>query len=160
TGQTAGPGPNPNNAQQQQLFNQLGGTYAIVQVNCFYDTPNCNLAQGIQDTKSLLSRRISAAFNVPSALVQQNGPDALLIELPGVKNSDLLSTLLNPGAVAFLDTGRRQLVVGHPVVICTTSCQQSQYPDQYKAVLTGADVEPNSVSAELNRQNGQPVVSF
>src|SRR5258708_4332822 len=155
-GRPAGPGPRLDNGQQQQNFDRLGGVYAVVQARCPADVPGCDLAKGIQETITVLFRRLSSTFNVAEMVIRQNGPDSILIELPGVKSTAQLAPLLNRGALSFLDTGATFVPVGSLVGVCTTSCQ----PGEYKAVFTGADLDPNSVTAALDPNGGQPVVIF
>ena len=155
-GRPAGPGPRLDNGQQQQNFDRLGGVYAVVQARCPADAPDCDLAKGIQDTITVLFGRLSRTFDVAEMVIRQNGPDSILIELPGVKSTAQLAPLLNRGALSFLDTGATFVPVGSLVGVCTTSCQ----PGEYKAVFTGADLDPNSVTAALDPNSGQPVVIF
>jgi len=154
-GRPAGPGPRLDNGQQQN-FDRLGGVYAVVQARCPADAPDCDLAKGIQETITVLFGRLSATFDVAEMVVRQNGPDSILIELPGVKSTAQLAPLLNRGALSFLDTGATFVPVGSLVGVCTTSCQ----PGEYKAVFTGADLDPNSVTAAFDPNSGQPVVIF
>ncbi len=155
-GRLAGPGPRLDDAQLQQNFGRIGGVYAVVQARCPADAPDCDLAKGIQETITVLFGRLSATFNVAEMVIRQNGPDSILIELPGVKSTAQLAPLLNRGALSFLDTGATFVPVGSLVGVCTTSCQ----PGEYKAVFTGADLDPNSVTAALDPNSGQPVVIF
>jgi hypothetical protein len=141
-GQTAGSGKPLSNTAKEQLFAQRGGTSAIVVMQCPMEEPSCDLSKAIQETIPLLTERLSAAFNMNSMLVLQTGPDRLQV--------------LHRNFVAVLDTGATLLVVGSEVSVCSVSCRAGEY----KAVFTGADVDPDGVSAAIDPQNGQPVVIF
>jgi hypothetical protein len=156
-GQTADSGKPLSNTAKEQLFAQRGGTYIVVVAQCPAEEPSCDLSKAIQDAIPVLTGRLSAALNLDSVLVLQHGPDRLLIELPGVRDTaSLLAPLLNRDFLTVLDTGATPLSVGSTVSVCTTSCQ----PGEHKAVFTGADLDPNSVSATIDSQNGQPVITF
>lgn len=155
-GRPAGPGPRLDNGQQQQNFDRLGGVYAVVQGRCPADAPDCDVATALQQTISVLVGRLSRTFDVAEMVVRQNGPDSLLIELPGVKSTAQLAPLLKRGALSFLDTGATFVPVGSLVGVCTTTCR----PGEYKVVFTGTDLDPNSVTAALDPNGGQPVVIF
>jgi hypothetical protein len=157
SGQPAGPGKSLSTTAKQQLFAQLGGTSAIVVMQCPMEGPSCDLSKAIQETIPLLTERLSAAFNMNSMLVLQTGPDRLQIELPGVRDATpLLESVLHRNFVAVLDTGATPLVVSSEVSVCSVSCR----PGEYKAVFTGVDVDPNGVSAAIDPNNGKPVVMF
>jgi hypothetical protein len=156
-GQPAGPGKSLSTTAKQQLFAQRGGTYIVVQASCPPEKPGCDLSAALQEAIPLLTNRLAAALNLDSTLVLQHGPDSLLIELPGVRDTaSLLAPLLNRDFLTVLDTGATPLSVGSTVSVCTTSCQ----PGEYKAVFTGADLDPASLSAAIDPNNGQPVVTF
>src|SRR5258708_5136767 len=121
-GRPAGPGPKLDSAQLQQNFDRLGGVYAVVQARCPADAPDCDLAKGIQDTITVLFGRLSRTFDVAEMVIRQNGPDSILIELPGVKSTAQLAPLLNRGALSFLDTGATFVPVGSLVGVSPTSC--------------------------------------
>jgi hypothetical protein len=156
-GQPAGSGKPLSNTAKEQLFAQRGGTYIVVVAQCPPEEPSCDLSKAIQDAIPVLTGRFSAALNLDSVLVLQHGPDSLLIELPGVRDTaSLLGPVLNRDFMAVLDTGAAQLFVGTQVSLCSVSCRSGEY----KAVFTGADVDPNSVNATIDSQNGQPVITF
>jgi hypothetical protein len=156
--QTAGSGKPLSNTAKEQLFAQRGGTYIVVVAQCRPpEKPGCDLSAPLQEAIPLLTNRLAAALNLDSALVLQHGPDSLLIELPGVRDTaSLLAPLLNRDFLTVLDTGATPLSVGSTVSVCTTSCQ----PGEHKAVFTGADLDPASLSAAIDPNNGQPVVTF
>lgn len=98
-------------------------------------------------------------LGVADAVTRLDGDTHIVIELPSYANDAQARAILGSrGEVDILDTGATSVPVGANVStqICAATCA----PGQYKIAFTGAQFDPNSLAATLDRQSQQPIVAF
>jgi preprotein translocase subunit SecD len=97
-----------------------------------------------------VNRRVSGGLGLNDAIVQQEGSNRVLIQLPGLKDIQQAQSLLGQtGQMNIINTGNTQLQVNTTVT-----------PGQYPIVFTGGELNPNSINAGLDPQTNQPIVTF
>lgn len=136
-----------------------GGIQLVEQASCPQGKPNCDFSQYMPAVLDNVNRRISGGLAVNDAVVRQEGNNRILIELPGLKDDQQAIQLLGQtGQMNIIDTGGNFLANGTDVTnqTCTTNCQSGQY----KIVFTGAQLNPGAISAGLDQQTSQPIVTF
>jgi len=73
------------------------------------------LAASIETARNIIERRVNG-LGVSEALVQTQGDDRIVVELPGIDDPDLaVSTIKETGLLEFIDTGATPLPSGLPV---------------------------------------------
>ncbi|MBF6591512.1 MAG: protein translocase subunit SecD, partial [Ktedonobacterales bacterium] len=127
-----------------------GGIQFVMQAQCPPQRQNCDKAQYMSAVIDNINRRVSQGLGVNGAVVQQEGSDRVVIELPGLKDDQQARELLGQtGQMNVIDTGGSPLQVGSIV-----------QPNQYKVEFTGANLSVGSISAGLDQQTSKPVVTF
>jgi protein-export membrane protein SecD len=121
------------------------------------------LAASVETARNIIERRVNG-LGVSEALVQTQGDDRIVVELPGIDDPDLaVSTIKETGLMEFIDTGATPLPQDLPVrttlseaaatpVLTTTETLTSTgevtpttplFPDEgpvYETVFTGRDL--------------------
>lgn len=111
---------------------------------------NCDVAKEISTTEQVLLRRVSGGLGFTFSSIKQSGPTTLQLTIPGANDSGALQSLLTvEGNVAFLDTKDQQLPVGTTV-----------RAGQYSLVMTGDQIDPRTIQAEVDPVEQLPVVNF
>ncbi len=148
-----------NSLTVNQGLDLKGGIQLVEQASCPQDKPNCDFAQYMPNVLDNVNRRIAGGLAVNDAVVRQEGNNRILIELPGLTDDQQAIQLIGKtGQMNIIDTGGQFLATGTNVTgqTCTTNCHSGQY----KIVFTGAQLDPGSISAGLDQQTGQPIVTF
>jgi preprotein translocase subunit SecD len=137
-----------------------GGIQFLMQAGCPSFHPNCGSGYinsnmgGVVDN---LNRRINGGLGVTEAVVQTEGGNRVSVELPGLQDDQQARQLLGQtGQMNVIDTQSQPLAIGTVAQGCTKNCQTGQY----KIVFTGAELDPNSISAGLDPNTNQPIVTF
>lgn len=110
------------------------------------------LAASLETARNIIERRVNS-LGVSEALVQIQGNDRIVVELPGIDDPDLaVSTIKETGLLEFVDTGATPLPAGAPIrttfnqATATPVLTDSQTisPTQgpiYETVFTGRDLK-------------------
>ncbi len=142
-----------NNLTVNQGLDLQGGIQLTMEATCPQGQKTCDFAKDMPSVIDNVNRRISGGLGLNDAVVRQlGGPSGsrILIELPGLKDDkQALDLIGKTGQMNIIDTGTTQLPVGTTV-----------QPGQYKVVFTGAQLNSSSISAMVDSQSGQPVVTF
>ncbi len=108
-------------------------------------------AASLETARNIIERRVNG-LGVSEALVQTQGNDRIVVELPGIDDPDLaVSTIKETGLLEFIDTGSTPLAPGQPVRTTYTQAaatpvlteSQTISPTQgpiYETVFTGRDL--------------------
>jgi protein-export membrane protein SecD len=106
------------------------------------------LAASIETARNIIERRVNG-LGVAEALVQTQGDDRIVVELPGVDDPDLaIGTIKETGLMEFIDTGVTPLPVGMPVrtslgeVSATPALTDTDTLTSTGAVTTTASIFP------------------
>jgi preprotein translocase subunit SecD len=148
-----------NDLTVKQGLDLKGGIQIVMQATCPPDDQKCDISKSMPGVISNINTRVSRGLGLNDAVVRQQGNDRVLIQLPGLTNDkDALNLIGKTGDMRIIDTGGTPLQVGQDVTqqMCTTKCQQGQY----KVVFTGKQLDSNAISAGLDQQSGQPIVTF
>ena len=139
-----------NNALTTNLGLDLtGGVEIQLQAHCPSDTPHCDLNALMPPTVNTIQKRVSQGLGVNDAVVQTLDNNRILIQLPNQKDPDQAKAVLGKtGLMQIIDTQGTPLQVGSTV-----------QPGQYKVLFTGAQLDPNSINAQLSQTN-EPIVTF
>jgi protein-export membrane protein SecD len=129
----------------------------------------------IGTARSIIERRVNG-LGLAEALVQTQGEDRIVVELPGIDDPDLaIKTIKETGLLEFVDTGVTPLPAGAPIRTSyselvaasplTTSEElsptESLFADQgivYETVFTGRDLR--RVGAASDQYSGEYYISF
>jgi protein-export membrane protein SecD len=83
---------------------------------------DAQLAASIETARNIIERRVNG-LGVTEALVQTQGNDRIVVELPGIDDPELaINTIKETGLLEFIDTGATPLPAGLPV---QTTLEQS-----------------------------------
>ncbi len=139
-----------NSLQVRQGLDLTGGLQFILQAQCPANKPNCDKAGAMPAVITAIQKRVSGGLGVNDAVVRQAQTDEILIQLPGIRDDTQARALLGQtGHMEIIDTSGQPLTIGSTVT-------EGQYP----VVLQGSDLDPNSISAQIDSQTNQPVVVF
>jgi preprotein translocase subunit SecD len=113
-----------------------GGTQVLLEADL---TEGVALPDGAMDTaKTIVENRVNG-LGVAEAIVQQQGDDRIIVELPGVRNPDqAVETLRSTGQLEFVDPAGATLAQG--MIINT-----SNHPDAVQTAQAGGLVDPASI---------------
>jgi hypothetical protein len=143
-----------------QLFAQKGGVSVTLHYFCSPTASQCNPEALLPQLEAALNKRLAGATGVTAVWIQPQGDRTLTIKVIGVKDDGGIATLIgSPGQLNIVDTGSTQLNVGQQVTVCADMVQNCP-AGAYHVVFRGQQIDPNSVSAGLDQQTNQPVVSF
>jgi preprotein translocase subunit SecD len=148
-----------NSLAVKQGLDLQGGVQITMQVYCPTGQPNCKISDAMPAIIDNLNRRIAQGLAVNDAVVRAEGGNRILIQLPDLQNeTQALNLLGTTGEMNIINTGSTPLSIGTDVTgqTCTTTCASGQY----KIVFTGAELNPSSISAQIDSQTNQPAVSF
>ena len=138
-----------------------GGSYLVYQADLTKKDPGQTDEEVMKGVIGKIERRVNG-LGVTEPLIQQQGTDRLLVELPGVANVDEAIKLI--GKVAELDfrelkygaDGKEQFDdKGNPIWIKAKAIGS----DKTEKVLTGKYLKPNS-QPSIDQQTNQPEVLF
>lgn len=117
----------------------------------------------MEAARTQIEQRVNSglAVNEPSIRVQSTGgTPSILVELPGFNSGNeqqAINTLLKTGKLEFWDTGTTSVPEG-------SQFDPKQYPQTIpnpnKALFTGADLDPNSLSVGQDQQTANYVINF
>ena len=136
-----------------------GGIQFVLEASCPPDQPKCDIAAAMPSVQKSIENRINGGLALTDAIVTQEGSNRLVVQLPGLTDDTQARQLLGKtGQMLIIDTGSQSLPVGTDVtgLTCTDTCTSGQYKIQFK----GSDLDTNSVSAGLDPNTQQPVVTF
>jgi len=148
-----------NSLTLQEGLDLKGGIQITMQAVCPNSQPTCDRAGKMSALIDNVNRRIAQGLAVNDAVVRQEDGYRILIQLPGLKDDQQALQLLGQtGQMNIIDTGAQPLALNTDVTgkTCTTTCQAGQY----RIVFTGAQLDPNSISAAVDPTSGQPIVTF
>jgi preprotein translocase subunit SecD len=144
------------------------------------------LASNLRAARDVVAER-AAGSGVSEPLVQVQGNNRIIVELPGVKNpDDVVKTLRETGYLEWIDAGANPIPEGSIVttekggptpeqirayqtaqgitttqtVSGTAAFQTFNNGQVFPVVVTGAEIDGTKVSVGINSQNGTPQVSF
>ncbi len=141
-----------NDLQVRQGLDLQGGVQVLLQASCDIPTNRCTQTElnEMSDTLDAIQRRVNGGLGVSEPVIQLEPPDRISVELPGLKNEqDAVQLLGQTGKMEIINTGPNALTVG-------TVVQDGQYP----VAFTGAQLDPNSITATIDPQSGKPEITF
>lgn len=139
-----------NDLTVKQGLDLQGGIQFVMQAHCPPEQPHCDVSRHMSDVIDNINRRVSQGLGLNEAVVQQQGSDRIVIELPGLKDEQQARDLLGrTGQMNVIDTGGSALQLGTQV-----------QPGQYKVVFTGAQLDVNALAAAIDPQTSSPIVTF
>jgi preprotein translocase subunit SecD len=136
-----------------------GGIQFVLEASCPADQPKCDVAAAMPSVQKSIENRINGGLALTDAIVTQEGSNRLVVQLPGLTDDTQARQLLGKtGQMLIIDTASQSLPVGTDVtgLTCTDTCTSGQYKIEFK----GSDLDTNSVSAGLDSQTQQPIVTF
>lgn len=144
----------------QQQWSQRGGIQFLLTVAAGSDS------QAMSADVLTIKRRLATRVNPSDTQVYvrhlANGlpSNIIVVEVAGhaADEASIASLLDATGQVDFIDTGSASLDIGTDMTgrTCATNCA----PGQYKIVFTGDEIDPNSVSANLDPSTDLPLIQF
>jgi preprotein translocase subunit SecD len=144
----------------QEGLDLKGGIQFVLEASCPSFRPSCGdkyIQDNLNSVVDNINRRVKGSLGTTDAVVRTEGGKRISIEIPGLQDDQQAKQLLgSTGEMNIIDTQGQQLQIDQPAVGCTTSCQTGQY----KIVFTGSQLDPNSISAGLDPQTNQPIVTF
>ncbi len=155
----------------KQGLDLRGGTQVLLQAKPVSDQRVT--ADDMTAAKTIVERRVNA-LGVTEPLVQLQGENRIIVELPGVDNPDqAVQTLKNTGQLEFVEIGPQATSpypkVGQGVYVRTSNSDRTPtkeelgktelpYPDQvFTTIMTGRDLKNATVILD---QSGKPGISF
>ena len=148
-----------NNLTVKQGLDLKGGIELVMQAGCPSDKPKCDPSQYMSALINNVQQRVAKGLAVNDAVVRQEGGNRILIDLPGLTSDEQAIKLIGQtGQMNIIDTGGNFVAPGTSVAgqTCTTTCASGQY----KIVFTGSQLDSNQISAGIDSQTGQPIVTF
>jgi len=137
-----------------------GGTHLVYQADLSQKDPSLTDAQALAAVKATIERRANAS-GVTEPLIQTQGSDRIVVELPGIKDVDAAINLIGTTAllqimVKHYDTSGNAILDanGNPWFVAT-----AMGSDGVTHELTGKYLKPNA-QVVLNQTTNQPEVSF
>ncbi len=144
---------------QKQTLQHDGGLRVTLALSCPASQPACDMQTLSTQTRDILQRRAVEGLGVASAVTKLDGDTHIVVELPAYTNEAQARAILGSrGEVEILDSGATPIPVG--VDVATQMCASACAPGQYKILFTGAQFDPNALSAGLDQQTQHPVVTF
>jgi preprotein translocase subunit SecD len=149
-----------------------------IQVLLRADTPDVT-AEEMATAAQVIERRVNA-LGVGETVVQQAGPDRIIVELPGVADPEqAVETLRGTGRLEFIDSQGQPIAEGtvvrttgnpnpaqlrQPLVLSDTNpINQAEQGPIYESITDGADLDTNRVqpaSSQGTTIGNQPAVAF
>lgn len=143
-----------------QKYAQQGGVNVVLNYSCPPDAGQCNAEALLPQLEAALNKRLAATSGVTATFFQPRQPGTLDVKVLGVKDDQRIVALLGfIGQMNIIDTGSQQVPVGQTVAVCPSSVQNCP-AGSYHVVFRGQQLDPHSVSAQLDPQTKQPIVSF
>ncbi|HEV2235949.1 MAG TPA: protein translocase subunit SecD [Ktedonobacterales bacterium] len=144
----------------QEGLDLKGGIQFVLEASCPSFRPQCGdryISDNLNSVVDNINRRVQGSLGTTDALVRTEGGKRISVEIPGLQDDQQAKQLLgSTGEMNIIDTQGQQLQIDQPAQSCTTTCQTGQY----KVVFTGSQLDPNSISAGLDPQTNQPIVTF
>jgi preprotein translocase subunit SecD len=138
-----------------------GGTYLVYQADLSKKDPSQTDAQVMAAVEQKIERRANA-FGVTEPIIQVQGNNRVLVQLPGVKDVNEAIKLI--GQVALLEFKEEELdVQGNPIFDTSGKTvwvsANATGTDGVVKELTGRYLKPNA-SVTIDQRTGQPEVAF
>jgi len=120
------------------------------------------LRDAMEAARSIIEQRVNA-FGTTEPVVQIQGNDRIVVELPGVKTQEerdrAISLFGETGLLEFVDADSAPPREGAQVT--TQACPSGTTPPSgtYCTILTGASLDPRAVSVGFDQRN-QPQINF
>jgi len=137
-----------------------GGSYLVYQADLTQKDPSQSDDEAMEGVLGKIERRVNA-YGVTEPVIQRQGVDRILVQLPGVKDVDEAKKSI--GQVAELDF--RELEPGQAGQVPNEESEViwkkavAAGKDGQEKELTGKYLKPNS-QVVLNQQTGKPEVAF
>jgi protein-export membrane protein SecD len=155
----------------KQGLDLQGGTQVLLEAKPAADQQVTS--DDMQTVKTIVERRVNG-LGVTEPLVQQQGENRIIVELPGINNPDqAVQTLKNTGQLEFVEIGPSTNSpypnIQDGVYVRTTNKDsvpdpaalgktENPYPDQvFETIMTGRDLKDAQISLD---QYGAPYISF
>ena len=139
-----------------------GGTHLVYQADLSQKDPSLTDAQAMAAVKATIERRANAS-GVTEPLIQTQGSDRIVVELPGIKDVDAAINLIGTTALLQImeehyDTSGNAILDanGNPEWFVATAIGSDGVTEEE---LTGKYLKPNA-QVVLNQTTSQPEVSF
>ncbi|MGZ3599560.1 MAG: SecDF P1 head subdomain-containing protein [Ktedonobacterales bacterium] len=144
---------------KQKTLQHDGGIQITFSLACPSLQAGCDIQRLSAQTRDILQQRAVNGLGVADAVTRLDGNTAIVVELPAyTDNARALAVLGQRGEVDFIDSSGSPIQIADDVStkLCTDACT----PGQYKILFTGAQLDPNAISATLDPQSQQPTVTF
>src|SRR4051794_19024659 len=123
-----------------------GGSQVVFQAQPQPGQEKNVVAGNIQAARDVIESR-AAGSGVSEPLVQVQGSDRILVELPGVKNpEDVLKTLRETGYLEWIDAGSTALPEGTLVTTSQNGTLSGPSPAQIRAYLAGGGTSGSTIA--------------
>jgi preprotein translocase subunit SecD len=144
---------------QHKTLQHDGGIQITFSLACLPSQPRCDMQRLAAQTRDILQQRAVNGLGVADAVVRLDGNSRIIVELPTLTDDTrALIVLAQRAELDFIDTAGSPLQIATDVStkLCTDACT----PGQYKILFTGVQLDPNAISATLDPQSQQPVITF
>lgn len=144
---------------QPKTFLRDGSLRITFSLACLPSQTGCDIQRLAAQTRDILQQRAINGLGVADAVARLDGNSRIVVELPAYnQETRALAVLGQRGEVNFIETSGTPLMVATDVStkLCTSACT----PGQYAIVFTGAQLDPNALSATRDQQSQQPTVTF
>lgn len=142
-----------------KTFQNDGGLRLTFSLACPPSQAGCDIQRLSPQTRDILQQRAVNGLGVADAVARLDGNTTIIVELPDyTDDAQALAVLGARGELDIIDTPGTPIPTGTDVStkLCTTACT----PGQYTIVFTGAQLDPNALSATPDPQMNTPIVTF
>jgi preprotein translocase subunit SecD len=153
-----------NNLTVQEGLDLQGGIQFVMQASCPSDRPSCSsqyISANLGAVVNNLNQRISRGLGVTEAVIRTEGGNRISIEIPGLQDDAQAKALIGQtgqmyvfGTTTAVPDGTQVTPAGNGQF--TISGQTGTFP----VLFTGRDLDPNSISATIDPNSSQPIVTF
>jgi preprotein translocase subunit SecD len=140
-----------------------GGIQFVLEASCPSDKPKCSSSYIQDNLGSVVNRldsRINGGLGVTEAVVRTQGGSRVSVEIPGLQDDTQARNLLgqtgqmNIFGMTFAQAQNFQVGSSLPANDPTVP------GGPFKVLFKGSELDPNSISAGLDPQSNQPIVTF
>src|SRR5919199_1884876 len=138
-----------------------GGLQVLLQANA--PAGQAVTRDAMEAARSIIEQRVNA-FGTTEPVIQIQGTDRIVVELPGVKSQEdrarAISLFGETGLLEFVDAANAPPRVDAKIET-TQECSPGAPPEppKYCTILTGAHLDPRAVSVGFDQRN-QPQINF